>query len=216
MPASMVIQQPSGIAGQLILLFHGVGANAQNMVPVGRALAKEIPDAFVVSVDAAQACDMGVGRQWFSVRGVTEENRIARVEAAMPDFLAAIRRWQGEARVGDEATTWVGFSQGAIMALEATQRTPILARRVIAIAGRFAQPLRVAPPATTLNLIHGEQDSVIPVSHSIDAATRLQGLGADATIDLIPGLGHGIDGRVLDRILERMQAPPVDSWAQTI
>ena len=209
MPASMIIQQPSGIAGQLILLFHGVGANAQNMAPVGQALAKECPDAFVVSVDAAQASDMGAGRQWFSVRGVTEENRIARVEAAMPDFLAAVRRWQGEARVGAEATTVVGFSQGAIMALESTQRPPILARRVIAVAGRFAQPPRVAPPATTLNLIHGEQDPVIPVGHSIDAATRLEGLGADVTIDLIPMLGHGIDGRVLGRIFERMRTPPV-------
>jgi predicted esterase len=36
---SMLIQQPSGLAGQLVLLFHGVGANAQNMVPVGQALA---------------------------------------------------------------------------------------------------------------------------------------------------------------------------------
>ena len=205
----MIIQQPSRVAGQLIQLFHGVGANAQNMAPVGQALAQECPEAFVVSVDAAQACDMGAGRQWFSVRGVTEANRIARVEAAMPDFQAAIRHWQGEAGVGAEGTTLVGFSQGAIMALESTQRPPILARRVIAVAGRFAQPPRVAPPATTLNLIHGEQDPVIPVGHSIDAATRLEGLGADVTIDLIPMLGHGIDGRVLGRIVERMRTPPV-------
>lgn len=46
--------------------------------------------------------------------------RIARVEAAMPGSMAAVRHWQGMANVGVEGLTLVGFSQGAIMALEAT------------------------------------------------------------------------------------------------
>ena len=205
MPASMIIQRPSGTAEQLILLFHGVGAAAQNMAPLGQHLAREFPSAFVVSVDGPQASDLGTGRQWFSVRGVTEENRIARVEAAMPGFQATVRRWQGVAEVGVEGTTLVGFSQGAIMALEATQPPEVLAGRVIAIAGRFAQPPRSAPRKTTVHLIHGELDPVIPPGHSTDAATHLQGLGAEVTADLIPMLGHGIDGRVLERIIERMR-----------
>jgi phospholipase/carboxylesterase len=201
----MIIQQPTGTAEQLILLFHGVGANAQNMAPLGQRLANEFPNAFVVSVDSPQASDLGPGRQWFSVRGVTEENRTARVEAAMPGFQATVRHWQGVAKVGVEGTTLVGFSQGAIMALESTQQSQILAGRVIAIAGRFAQPPRSAPPETTLHLIHGEQDPVIPPASSIDAARRLEGLGAEVTTDLIPMLGHAIDSRVLERIIERMR-----------
>jgi phospholipase/carboxylesterase len=208
MPASVIIQQPRNAAEQLILLFHGVGANAQNMAPVGQRLAREFPQAFVVSVDGPQASDLGTGRQWFSVRGVSEENRIARVEAAMPSFQASVRRWQGVANVGVEGTTLVGFSQGAIMALEATQLPEVLAARMIAIAGRFAQPPRSAPRNTTVHLIHGEQDPVIPSAHSINAATRLKGLGAEVTITLIPVLGHGIDGEVLERIIER-----VHPWA---
>jgi phospholipase/carboxylesterase len=201
----MIIQQPSGAAEQLILLFHGVGANAHNMVPLGQHLAREFPNAFVVSVDGPQASDLGAGRQWFSVRGVTEENRIGRVDAAMPGFQAAVRHWQGVAKVGFEGTTLIGFSQGAIMALEATQRPQVLAARVMAVAGRFAQPAQSAPHETTLHLIHGEQDPVIPPGLSTDAATHLEGLGAQVTIDLIPRLGHGIDGRVLERIVERLR-----------
>jgi predicted esterase len=33
----MIIQQPSGIARQLILLFHGVGSTARDLAPLGEA-----------------------------------------------------------------------------------------------------------------------------------------------------------------------------------
>jgi hypothetical protein len=34
-----------------------------------------------------------------------------------------------------------------------------------------------------------------PSALSIDAVEQLRALGATATLDLFPGLGHGIDGR---------------------
>lgn len=99
------------------------------------------------------------------------------------------------------ATTLIGFSQGAIMALEATQRPESLARRVIAIAGRFAQVPQVAPPQTELNLLHGEEDRMMPVALAADAAASLRSIGARVTLDRFAGLGHGIDGRVVQRIV---------------
>lgn len=44
-----------------------------------------------------------------------------------------------------------------------------------------------------------------PVRLSIDALAQLQALGAAATLDRFPGLGHGIDPRVLARIVERLR-----------
>jgi phospholipase/carboxylesterase len=57
----------------------------------------------------------------------------------------------------------IGFSQGAIMALESTQQPSHAhsATRVIAIAGRFAQLPRHAPQGVAVHLMHGEQDRVI-------------------------------------------------------
>ena len=70
-------------------------------------------------------------------------------------------------------------------------------QRVVAMAGRFAQPPRLVPDGTALHFIHGEQDPVIAPAFSVAAAERLRALGATARVDLLPGLGHGIDGRVL-------------------
>jgi phospholipase/carboxylesterase len=40
------------------------------------------------------------GRQWFSVQGVTEENRQQRIDAIMPTFIETVRYWQEQSGVG--------------------------------------------------------------------------------------------------------------------
>lgn len=203
----LLIQRPVGTpASRLLLLFHGVGSSAKDLLPLGQALAERLPQAFVVSVRSPDAGDLGRGWQWFSVQGVTEANRPARIAAAMPRFVEAVRAWQRESGVGADATALVGFSQGAIMALESTQQDEPLAERVIAIAGRFAQPPRVASSQVALHLLHGEQDPVMPVALAADAALQWRALGGRATLDRFAGLGHAIDERVRRRVVEHLGA----------
>ena len=95
----IVVQQPAGAAKQLFLLHHGVGATPQGLLPLGRRLAAEFPEALVVSVQGPEASDLGQGYQWFSVIGITEETRPERVAAAMPAFVKAVQglaspRWR--------------------------------------------------------------------------------------------------------------------------
>lgn len=204
MTEAIVVQQPAGPSDRLMLLFHGVGASAQHMVPLGRHLARAFPGAFVVAIDGTQPSDLGAGRQWFSIRGVTEENRTARIEAAMPAFRAVVGRWQEEAEVDVADTVLIGFSQGAIMSLAATQADPLLAGRVVAIAGRFAQPPARAPRDVTVHLVHGQVDSVIPFQQSVAAVKRWNALGGTATLDLFPTAEHEIDAAMAMRIVERL------------
>lgn len=206
MSQSITIQQPQTQPDQLILLFHGVGADPQDMVPLGQQLAARFPHAFVVSVQAAQASDLGGGYQWFSVRGVTEENRPERVAQALPVFVEHVTHWQTQAGVSAAATTLIGFSQGAIMALESTQLAALVASQVVALSGRFAQPPRGAGAGIKLHLIHGTADSVMPYQYAVQAAQQLAELGAAVTLDLVPGLGHGVNSQVLAHVLERLGA----------
>lgn len=204
--ASWVLARPRR-SDCLLLLFHGVGSSARDLAPLGSALAQARPAATVISVEAPQPSQLGLGREWFSVVGITEDNRPQRIAAAMPSFLRAIRHWQDHSGLGPRQTVLLGFSQGAIMALESTQPgagEPRVADRVMALAGRFAGPVRHAPPDLRLNLIHGEQDGVVLPKWSIQAAAEWSGLGGDVTLDLVPGLGHGIDARVLQRVLEHL------------
>lgn len=201
--ASVIVSRPEA-ATRLVLLFHGVGSSAANLAPLGRAIAQAHPGAMVVSVDAPHASTLGSGREWFSVAGITEQNRPERIANVMPLFLETVAKWQQSSGIGPEGTALVGFSQGAIMSLEATQVANV-AHRVVAISGRFAQPPRRAPANVTFRFVHGENDPVIDARFSVQAAECLRSLGADGSARLVPGLGHGIDERAAQLILESLR-----------
>ena len=183
MPKAMIIQQPGGAARQLVLLFHGFGAGAEGMRPVGERLAAEYPEALVASLRAPQPASCGSGYQWFTVEGIDDARRVERVAAAMPQFVAAIRQWQRAADLGPEATVLVGFSQGAIMALEAAAQAgdDVLAGRVVALAGHYARLPATHPAGTTVFLIHRQADPAGSFTH---LPLPTSGLGE---ISVVPG-----------------------------
>jgi len=215
---AIIIQQPTQTAHQLLVMHHGVGASAQDLVPLGQHLAAQFPNAFIVSVQAPYASDISAGgAQWFSVQGITDENRPARVAQAMPAFIHSLRHWQLTSGVEASATAMLGFSQGAIMALEAAQAQAGLAGRIVALSGRYATLPDHAPEKTTLHFVHGKSDPVIHYRHCVAAAERLVALGGDVTADVIPFLGHEINAEVMALVVERMTGHiPKHHWDEVI
>jgi len=199
-----VVQSPDRPAKQLLLLFHGVGDNPANMAQIGSWFAPLFPDALVVSVGGVEPCGPN-GRQWFSVQGVTEENRQERVDAIMPTFVDTVRYWQQQSGVGANATALIGFSQGAIMALESVKAEAGLASRVIAFNGRYAHLPELPTPETTIHLIHGGEDRVIELSHAVAGQEALIRAGGDVTLDIVDDLGHAIDDRSIQFALDHLR-----------
>lgn len=217
MSESIVVQQPGAPAAQLMLLFHGVGGHAEEMLPLARVLGAAFPQACIVSVQAPHASDLGGGFQWFSVLGVSDENRPQRMAAALPQFVAAVRHWQALARVGVDATALIGFSQGAMMALESTRGGAPLAGRVVAIAGRFVELPTEAAALTTFHLFHGKADPVVAYGHTVVAAEHLLRLGADVTADVLPFVGHAIAEPLATLVVERLQGYlPQRRWREAL
>jgi len=210
MPATALAHLPaSGPTELLFLLFHGVGASAADMTPLAQRLVIEYPQAAVICLDAPDAFDGvpggGAGRQWFSVRGVSETNRVDRVAAAMPKFIALVRSLQQQFNMTWERTALAGFSQGAIMALEAVQAEPALAGRVLAFSGRHAVQPAHAPHDTTVHFFHGMSDPVISPAPAVDSAERLVALGGDVTADVLPGIGHELHPLLMDKAIEQLR-----------
>jgi phospholipase/carboxylesterase len=204
-------------ATQLMLLFHGVGAMPDSMAPLGDFLAQHFPSAWIVAVAAAHPGDGGLGRQWFSTAGITDANRWGRVAEAMPAFRAAITHWQRESGVSRAGTALMGFSQGAIMALECTQTQPALAGRVVAMGGRFAVLPNQVPAHTTTHFIHGKADAVIPYAHTVKAAEHWISMGADVTADVIPHLGHSVNDAVAQLVVQRLTTHiPARLWQEAL
>lgn len=204
--ASIIVQRPGLAATHLVLLHHGVGGNATDMVPLGQLIAEQIAGAFVVAVSAPHASDLGRGLQWFSIAGITETNRVARVAAALPAFDDTVKGWQHRAGLDAAQTTLLGFSQGAIISLESVARAEAKATHVIAIAGRFARPPVHIPAGLCVDVIHGDRDSVMPLRHAELAVEQLRTLGARVSKQVVSGLAHDIDARAAQHALQALEA----------
>jgi phospholipase/carboxylesterase len=179
-----------------VIFLHGVGSSGDAMRPVAAALG--LTDQ-THCPDGVLPFEMGPGRQWFSVRGITEENRPARVAAALPAFAERL------AQFGPlEESVLVGFSQGAIMSLHAAAAGAPVAG-VIAIAGRLAAPVPAHSDWPTITLLHGDADPVIPVSNARATQAWLKNAGADTSLTVVEGLGHSIDARMIGLIRTALQ-----------
>ena len=107
------------MSAPLIILLHGVGASGASLAPLAEAMAPALPGVAFATPDGVEPFDMGgPGRQWFSVKGVTAENRAARVAAARPAFDATLDRIIAEHGARPEHVALLGFSQGTIMSLD--------------------------------------------------------------------------------------------------
>jgi phospholipase/carboxylesterase len=182
----------------LVIFLHGVGSRGADLAPLGSHWRTLLPNATFAAPDAPESFDQGdSGRQWFSIAGVTEANRAARIEAARTAFDRMIGDLITEAGLSGalDRVAFVGFSQGSIMALDAlaSGRWPIGA--IVAFSGRLATLPPFAPPATTTTLlIHGAVDPVIPASESIKAEAALSSAGFKITRHELPGVAHTISG----------------------
>jgi phospholipase/carboxylesterase len=195
----------------LIILLHGVGGSPAAMAPLADRIAAAMPHARTAAVPAAFPYDLSLeGRQWFSVDGITEENRPGRIQAALGAFTQAIREQQRRHDTGPRHTVLAGFSQGAIMALAGCgmqdEGAP-LARHVLAIGGRFAPLPDTWPRHTAVSLVHGALDGTMPAEHSRRAAARLAELGADVRLDLVPRGLHMLSPAIVDAALLALQRP---------
>ena len=199
---------------QLMVLLHGWGASAQDMAPLAQVLRRQFPQAAVLAPQGFEDVDTGLaGRQWFSLAGITEASRAARVAAALPRLEAWLRVAQAATGVGPAATALMGFSQGAILSLELVQQHDGLAGRVLSFSGRYGALPEHAPQHTTLHFFHGADDPVIPVQHARAAIERLAAVGGDATIDIAQGVGHAIPAALMQCALHRLTSHiPHRTW----
>lgn len=181
------------MSDSLVILLHGVGSSGADIGGLGPALAPTLPNTRFVSPDGPGRFNGGY--QWFSIVGVTAENRPARVAAARPAFdaiLSDIIAREGFTGRLDRVAL-VGFSQGSIMALDAiaSGRWPVAG--AVAFSGRLASPEPLEPVKDTkLLLVHGTEDHMMPVSEVANAETKLSPLGVVTRTFIQPGLGHSV------------------------
>ncbi len=180
----------------LLVLCHGVNANASQLAPLAAALRAAVPGAAIFVPDAPERSGRRFwrkGRQWFSLRQPPE----AQIEAARAAAAALNARVDAELvrlELPLNAVVFAGFSQGAMVALRAGLARLAAPRGIVALAGSLLAPPGDFVPACRppVLLIHGTADRVVPVARSEEAEQRLVAAGVPVRTAFLGGRDHAI------------------------
>lgn len=199
---------------QLFILLHDAGGAALDMMDFANRLGESFPDAAVVMPEGAESIHLGkTERHWFPAFELTDSNRPERVARALPALATFVREQQARFGILQSDTAVAGFGQGATLALALSDAHDGLAGRVLAFSGSYAALPDKAPALTTLHLLHGRRDEVVPAQLTQQAYARLMELGADATCDIASTIGHELHPALMDQAVQRLlTCVPLRFW----
>jgi phospholipase/carboxylesterase len=189
---------PLAEAKGAVFLIHGRGGSPHDIAEI----AAELPHRGL-----AYLAPGAPGGSWYPQRFLvpTAHNEPWLSNAlAMLDQLAQAALAAGLAA---EQIGWIGFSQGACLALEHAARQRRRYGFVAGLSGALIGPLEIVRPAGDLQglpvlLGCAEADAHIPIEYVEESAATFTRLGAKVTKQIYPGGAHGI-------------FPPEIEWLQT-
>jgi phospholipase/carboxylesterase len=156
----------------LLVVLHGWGANYQDFVPFAKVL--NLP-AFGYLFPNAPFAHFQVpgGRAWYALEN-KDFTGLAESRQLLLDWLTSLEASTG---VPLERTIMAGFSQGGAMTLDVGLTLPLAA--VCSFSGYLhyepqVQLNRTYPPTI---IIHGRQDSVVPIQAAVKAKDELSKIG---------------------------------------
>ncbi|MEO0386685.1 MAG: prolyl oligopeptidase family serine peptidase [Pseudomonadota bacterium] len=203
----------SGTANSVVVLVHGYGADGNDLIGLGDALAPHMPDTVFVAPNAPDRCTNNpMGFQWFPIPwldGSRPEEAVAGALSAAKLLHAYLDTTSAEEGVGADRTILLGFSQGTMMSLEVGPRRNQALAGIVGFSGRLQRAAALEAEVVTrppILLIHGDADEVVPPSSLPEAATALNAAGFAVETHISPGTGHGIAPDGLSLALARMQS----------
>jgi phospholipase/carboxylesterase len=180
-------------AQQRLVLLHGWGADADDLLDLGRLLVG--PEVSVVALQAPLPHPAGIGRQWYDL----QQPGWPQLPAARDDLRLRLQALAAELSL--ESTVLFGFSQGAAMALDvATSAGGIPIAGLVGCSG-YPHPdwqPQIDQPRPVL-LSHGRQDPVVPHGASEALGQQLRQAGAEVELLSFDG-GHAIDPELFPAI----------------
>lgn len=184
---------------QIIVLLHGYGSNGKDLISLAPYWQSAVPDAIFVSPDAPFPCEVGMGYQWFSLAEYTPEKLLEGAQSAHPvldDYLDHLLEEHG---LEDKDLALVGFSQGTMMSLYTGLRRKAQIAGILGYSGALIGLENVGSEnRPSVRLIHGENDSVVPVEAYHNAVKLLTEKGYSVSGHTTPHLDHSIDGQGIE------------------
>jgi predicted esterase len=186
---------PLAVASAALILVHGRGGSADDILTLGPALSQDLPGGDRLAILAPQAR----GNSWYPFSFLAP---MARNEPGITSGIGAIHALIGaavDAGIPRERLVLGGFSQGACLSMEYAARHATRYGGLLAFSGGL-----IGPPGTPREyagsldgspvfLGCSDVDPHIPADRVEETAVVLGGLGGEVDRRFYPGMGHTIN-----------------------
>ena len=182
--------EPLDRARAAMILVHGRGASATNIMGLGEALRL---------TDYALLAPQATGHTWYPYSFLEPmERNEPYLSSALERLNSLVEEIIAEGMPADRLVL-LGFSQGACLSLEFVARHPRRYGGVVGFSGGLIGPPDTARDyegslaGTPVFLGSSDPDSHIPVERVYETEAVLDGMGAIVTTRIYPGMGHTIN-----------------------
>ena len=179
----------------LIVMFHGVGSNAQDLINIVPYMQKDLPNSHFISLNGVQKYDMApFGFQWFSLKNRDAKIMRLEVDKTIPIVIEFLEKKIIELGLDFEKLFLVGFSQGTMLATSIATSFKQKLAGIVGFAGAIIpQDNFTGNNRTPICLIHGLDDEVLKIELMRQSRDYLKQLGFQVESHEIPFLTHSID-----------------------
>ncbi|MEO0407413.1 MAG: alpha/beta hydrolase [Cyanobacteria bacterium P01_A01_bin.135] len=195
-----ILHTPSSQPQHLLVLLHGWGANAQDVAGLAEVL--QLPNWAMAFPNAPFASPYSPGGyMWYSFPEGSLDNLLGLDQPDLQESRERLRTWlthlTERLEVPLERTVLGGFSQGGAMSLDLGPQLPIAG--IMSLSGYLHRAIAPADKAVPTLLVHGTQDTVVPLRAAWQAREQLTAI--DTPLDYHEfSMGHEISPAVLNLI----------------
>lgn len=177
------------------MTLHGWGANAQDVASLVPLL--NLPNYHFLLPDAPFLHpQVPGGKMWYDLER-QDYKGLSQSQELLANWLKSLPSTTG---IPLESTILTGFSQGGAMTLDVGLTLPLAG--LVCMSGYLHRtPQEVEPPLPSVLIVHGKQDTVVPLSAAHRVRDYLMGLGTPMQYKEFD-MGHEIQIDVLDVIRE--------------
>ena len=149
-----------------IILLHGWGADADDLIPVGKSIIhNSLLEFEIISLAAPSLRSNEIGRQWYGLFPPDWNE----AEIAVDKLLETLKAFD-KTNISLKKTVLLGFSQGGAMAIDAGLRLDL--GLVISCSG-YSHPTWNPLKNNPVLLSHGLLDDVVPINASREILKRI-------------------------------------------
>ena len=181
---------------QVIVLCHGYGGDGKDISSLALNWQRFLPDTIFLCPNAPEICSVSPnGYQWFDLTSEKEEIILEKslvAEEKVNNFLDQILN---NFQIESKKLALVGFSQGSMISIQVGLKRKQEIGCLLGYSGKIINQEHLSKNINSkpkIFLIHGENDTIVPATHLLDAKQYLADYGLKIKTKLIKNCEHKI------------------------